>query len=52
MKVDRSAIYEAAQKLSNWGRWGTDDQIGTLNNVAPEDIVEAGRLIRKEGYSR
>jgi kynurenine formamidase len=47
MKVDRSAIYEAAQKLSNWGRWGTDDQIGTLNNVAPEDIVEAGRLIRK-----
>ena len=33
MKVDRAAIDEAAKKLSNWGRWGKDDQIGTLNNV-------------------
>jgi kynurenine formamidase len=47
MKVDRSAIDEAAKKLSNWGRWGADDQIGTLNNVTPENIIEAGRLIRK-----
>ncbi len=47
MKVNRAAIYEAAEKLSNWGRWGADDQIGTLNNVTPNDIVEAGRLIRK-----
>lgn len=30
MRVDRAAIYEAAKKLSNWGRWGADDQIGTL----------------------
>jgi len=47
MKVNRAAIYEAAEKLSNWGRWGADDQIGTLNNVTPNDIVEAGRLIRR-----
>jgi kynurenine formamidase len=33
--------------LSNWGRWGADDQVGTLNNVTSEDIVGAGRLIRK-----
>jgi kynurenine formamidase len=45
--VDRAAIMEAAQKLSNWGRWGTDDQIGTLNHVTPQDIIDAGRLIRK-----
>src|ERR1700682_5292445 len=47
MKVDKSAVYEAAHKLSNWGRWGAEDQIGTLNNVTSEDIVGAGRLIRK-----
>jgi len=47
MKVDRAAIYEAAKKLSNWGRWGADDQIGTLNNVTPEDVVNAGKLIKK-----
>lgn len=47
MKVDRAAILQAAEKLSNWGRWGKDDQIGTLNNVTPEDVIAAGRLIRK-----
>jgi kynurenine formamidase len=47
MKVDRNAIDEAARKLSNWGRWGADDQIGTLNHVTPADIVKAGSLIRK-----
>ena len=34
------------KKLSNWGRWGNDDQIGTLNHVTPEDIVKAASLIR------
>ena len=47
MVVNRAAIYEAAQKLSNWGRWGKDDQIGTLNNVTADDVIAAGRLIRK-----
>ncbi|MDB5652058.1 MAG: hypothetical protein JWL62_3578 [Hyphomicrobiales bacterium] len=47
MKVDRKAIETAAQELSNWGRWGDDDQIGTLNNISPEDVVGAGKLIRK-----
>ena len=47
MKVDRSAIEKAAKELSNWGRWGKDDQIGTLNNVTPDDIVAAAGLIRR-----
>ena len=47
LPVNRAAIYEAADKLSNWGRWGKDDQIGTLNNVSPEDIVSAAKLVRK-----
>ena len=34
------------KKLSNCGRWGKDDQIGTLNHVTPEDIVKAASLIR------
>src|SRR6201984_427608 len=44
--VGRKAIEEASKKLSNWGRWGKDDQIGTLNFVRPEDIVKAASLIR------
>jgi kynurenine formamidase len=40
------AIAEASKKLSNWGKWGKDDQIGTLNYVTPEDIVRAAALVR------
>src|SRR5664280_1430711 len=46
IKVGKQAIAEASKKLSNWGRWGKDDQIGTLNHVTPEDIVKAASLIR------
>ncbi|MGC4109329.1 MAG: cyclase family protein [Nocardioides sp.] len=29
------------RKVSNWGRWGADDQRGTLNLVTPERVLEA-----------
>ena len=45
--VTRATIEEAARELSNWGRWGAEDQIGTLNNVTPEDIAAAAKLIRR-----
>jgi kynurenine formamidase len=35
------------QRLSNWGRWGPDDQIGCWNLVTPEKVVEAARCVRK-----
>ncbi|TCT03985.1 cyclase family protein [Aquabacter spiritensis] len=47
IKVGKAAIAEASQKLSNWGRWGKDDEIGTLNHVTPEHIVEATKLVKK-----
>lgn len=47
MQINRAAIDEAARRLSNWGRWGADDQIGTLNNISPEDVVRAAQLVRK-----
>ena len=46
IKVGKQAIAEASKKLRNWGRWGKDDQIGTLNHVTPEDIIKAASLIR------
>jgi len=33
-------------RLSNWSRWGADDQRGTLNFITPERIVEAARRVR------
>jgi kynurenine formamidase len=32
-------------ELSNWGRWGADDQLGTLNLITPEKRAAAARLV-------
>lgn len=32
---------------SNWGKWGPDDQIGTLNYITPEVTKQAAKLIKK-----
>src|SRR6267154_1478400 len=45
LKVGKHANRATSEKLKNWGRWGADDQIGTLNHVRPEDIVRAASLI-------
>jgi kynurenine formamidase len=33
--------------VSNWGRWGTDDQRGTLNFITPERVLKATGLARR-----
>jgi kynurenine formamidase len=38
--------HELGKELSNWGRWGADDQIGTLNFITPEKLVRAAQLVR------
>lgn len=47
INVSRAAIDTAHEKLSNWGRWGKDDRIGTLNHVTPEMIAAAAKLVRR-----
>jgi len=32
--------------LSNWGRWGADDRLGTLNLITPEKRKEAAALVQ------
>jgi kynurenine formamidase len=45
------AEYERWKKdLSNWGRWGKDDQIGALNLITPAKRKQAATLV-KEGFS-
>jgi kynurenine formamidase len=40
-------VRELAATYSNWGRWGPDDQRGTLNLITPECVVRAAGLVRK-----
>src|SRR5689334_13016958 len=37
-------------ELSNWGRWGKDDQMGAVNLITPEKRKQALRTV-KEGAS-
>jgi kynurenine formamidase len=46
-KVD---VDRLMKELSNWGRWGADDQLGTLNLITPEKRVQSAGLV-KSGIS-
>ena len=35
-------VLELFDSLSNWGRWGADDTIGTANFITPEVRVRGG----------
>ena len=45
-KLTKADIEAAAERLKNWGKWGADDEIGTLNYTTPSDIVRAAGLVR------
>lgn len=44
--ADDAEWRRVAQKVRNWGRWGADDQLGTLNHITPEVVRHAGTLAR------
>jgi kynurenine formamidase len=38
---------KVADRVRNWGRWGADDQIGTLNFITPDAVRHAATLAKK-----
>jgi kynurenine formamidase len=48
--VSRAEFERWKTELSNWGRWGKDDQIGALNLITPAKRRQAAALVR-EGFS-
>lgn len=44
--VSRAEFEELFQTVCNWGRWGDDDEKGTLNYIKPEHIRRAAGLVR------
>src|ERR1700731_1983955 len=46
-KITRQDLRDEAEKSKNWGKWGAEDEIGTLNYTRPEDIIAAASLVRK-----
>jgi kynurenine formamidase len=44
---DAQRLADAARRYCNWGRWGPDDQAGTLNFITPEMVRAASGLVRR-----
>jgi kynurenine formamidase len=41
--ADFEQVFEA---VKNWGRWGDDDELGTLNLITPDHVRRAAGLVR------
>ena len=46
-KVTRKDMAAAAEKYKNWGKWGPNDELGTLTFTTAEDIIAATKLVKK-----
>src|SRR5579871_643192 len=49
-KMTKEDVDRQMTELSNWGRWGKDDQLRTLNLITPQKRKQAASLV-KEGFS-
>jgi hypothetical protein len=45
--MSRQAFDQLMQDISNWGRWGDDDELGTLNLITEKKRKSAARLVKK-----
>lgn len=48
--MTKAEFEKLRKEMSNWGRWGPDDEMGTLNFITPGKRIEAARLVT-EGHS-
>ncbi len=39
-------FHDLAKRVNNWGRWGTDDEIGTLNLITPDVVRKAANCVQ------
>ena len=44
--ISRQQFDQWFNEISNWGRWGEDDELGTLNLITPETKIKAAGLVR------
>ena len=53
-KMTAADVERLVKELSNWGRWGKDDQLGTLNLITPAKRKQRSeeRRVGKECRSR
>ncbi len=47
--MSEETLRKIALSVRNWGKWGPEDEIGTLNYITPERIAAACRLATAGG---
>jgi kynurenine formamidase len=45
-KVSVEEFEQIFESVKNWGRWGADDQLGTLNLITPQRVCRAASLVQ------
>ena len=48
--LTKADVDRMMEELSNWGRWGKEDQLGAINLITPAKRLRAARLVQ-EGVS-
>jgi kynurenine formamidase len=43
--MSEATLRQLALQVRNWGKWGADDEIGTLNYITPDRIAAACQLV-------
>lgn len=46
-KMSIATVRELAKRYRNWGKWGSADELGTLNYITSEKIIAAAKLVRR-----
>jgi kynurenine formamidase len=46
-RVTPELLDEYCERFRNWGKWGPDDEIGTLHYITPAKMIEAAALVRQ-----
>ena len=50
-RVTLQEFDEIFQAVKNWGRWGDDDELGTLNYITPDfvHVFADGKIVKSGG---
>ena len=44
-EVNEPYIDQLLEQVNNWGRWGSDDELGTINFISNKTRIDAARLV-------
>jgi kynurenine formamidase len=45
--ISLDEFHALTKRYNNWGKWGEEDQLGTLNYITPERVRSAARQVKK-----